>query len=241
MTRTRSVVLAGFLLLCVPGTAHAERHPTPKEKTAIEKAARKASADQFFRVSVSRVEVSTVERRWATAAVALFRRKEPHAPASQRIQETFYRTRQGWVAGLDVAMPDVEMPIDVQRDLGFAGPAPLFGISGEAAVWVILGVIALILLSVAGAASRDSGGGGSKPVPVSTGGRAKPQAFEPERKCGTCGGSGTIPPPQCSSCGGTGRIRNPNPDLGVPYVNCYACGGPQQPRQCPSCHGTGKA
>lgn len=138
-------------------------------------------------------------------------------------------------------MPDVEMPIDVRRDLGLAGPAPLFGISGETAVWVILGAIALILLSVAGAASRDSGGGGSKPVPVSTGGRAEPQTFKPERKCVTCGGNGTISSPQCLSCGGTGRIRNPNPDLGLPYINCYACGGPQQPRQCPSCHGTGKA
>jgi len=77
MARTLLVVLAGFLLLCAPGTAHAERHPTPREKTAIEKAARKAFADQFFRVRVSRIEVSTVERRCHGGPSALSPERTP--------------------------------------------------------------------------------------------------------------------------------------------------------------------
>ncbi len=144
VAKTRTVSLAVlFMLLCVPGIAHAERHPTPREKGAIEEAAHKAYADEYFRVHVSSIEVSAVERRWATAVVATFRRKEPNARSAQRIQETFYRTEQGWVAGFSVAMPDVEMPIEVERDLGFAGPAPLFGISGKTAALIVFGVIVL--------------------------------------------------------------------------------------------------
>jgi hypothetical protein len=159
VTKTRTVSLTVLLLLlCVPGIAHAERHPTSREKAAIEKAARKAYGDQYFRVRVSRIEVSTVERRWATAVVATFRRKEPRAPANQRMQETFYRTGRGWVAWFSVAMPDVEMPIDVERDLGFAGPAPLFGISGETAVFIVVGVIVLIFLLVFWSRTKDDPG-----------------------------------------------------------------------------------
>jgi hypothetical protein len=146
VTRTRTFCLVVLFLLCVPGIAHAERHPTPRERAAIEKAARRAYADEYFKVRISRIEVSTVERRWATAVVATYHRKEPDAALAQRMQETFYRTEQGWVAWFSVAMPDVEMPIEVERDLGFAGPAPLFGISGEAAVFIVFGVIVLIFL-----------------------------------------------------------------------------------------------
>lgn len=146
MNRTLTISLALLFLLCVPGIAHAERHPTPREKAAIEKAVRKSYADHYFRVRVSHIEVSTVERRWATAVVTTFHRKEPHAPLVQRMQETFYRTGQGWVAWFSVAWPDVEMPIEVERDLGFAGPAPLFGISGEAAAFIVFGLIVIIFL-----------------------------------------------------------------------------------------------
>jgi hypothetical protein len=146
VTGPRAVSFVVLLLLCVPGIAQAERHPTPREKAAIEKAARKAYADRYFRVRVSRIEVSTFERRWATAVVATFHRKEPHASVAQRMQETFYRKQRGWVAWFSVAMPDVEMPIEVERDLGFAGPAPLFGISEKTAVKIGLGVIVLILV-----------------------------------------------------------------------------------------------
>lgn len=144
-TRTASLLVL-FLLLCVPGSAHAERNPTPREKAGIERAARKAYADHYFKVRVSRLEVSTVERQWATAVVATFHRDERHAPVAQRMQETFYRTGKGWVAWFSVAWPDKEMPIEVERDLGFAGPAPLFGISGEAAFWIVIGVIVLIFI-----------------------------------------------------------------------------------------------
>jgi hypothetical protein len=52
MTKTRTVSLVVlFLLLCVPGIAHAERHPTPREKAAIEMAAHEAYADQLFGIS----------------------------------------------------------------------------------------------------------------------------------------------------------------------------------------------
>ncbi|HWJ42773.1 MAG TPA: hypothetical protein VNR67_05000 [Solirubrobacterales bacterium] len=150
-----TVGLVALFLLSVPGAAQAERHPTQRERAAIEKAARKAHEDRYFRVNVYRFEVSTVERRWATAVVALFRRKEPHAPATQEIQELFYRTGGGWLAWLDVAWPDVEMPVEVERDLGFAGPAPLFGVSLGTAVKIGLGVIALILLVVVSNWLRD--------------------------------------------------------------------------------------
>lgn len=146
MTKARAVTLAAFILLSLPGTAHAERHPTPREKTAIVRAARRAYEDHYFRVSISRIEVSTVERRWATASVALFHRKEPHTPAAQRIQETFYRTQRGWVAWFSVAMPDVEMPIGVERDFGFAGPAPLFGIKEKTVILVVFGLILLAVV-----------------------------------------------------------------------------------------------
>lgn len=71
------------------------------------------------------------------------------------MQETFYRTGQGWVAWFSVAWPDVEMPIDVERDLGFAGPAPLFGISGKTAALIVFGVIALIILWAIGSLMKD--------------------------------------------------------------------------------------
>lgn len=52
------------------------------------------------------------------------------------------------MAWFSVAMPDVEMPIDVERDLGFAGPAPLFGISEKTAIQVGFGVILLVVIVV---------------------------------------------------------------------------------------------
>jgi hypothetical protein len=251
VSRTRIVGLAILTLLCAPDVARAERGPTPRERTAIEGAARHAYADHYFKVRVSRIEVSTVDRRWATAVVATLHRREPH-PSPQRRQESFYRTERGWVAWFNTAMPDVDMPIDVERDLGFAGPAPLFGISGKTAVWIVIGVIALIMVTVARVRLGGSGageGGGPRPVTTFAGGEAgsqgskpeKPPTFKPpKRKCGACNGRGTVPPPLCLLCGGTGRIPNPNHNPGVPYIDCNRGHAAHQPHQCETCLGTGE-
>jgi hypothetical protein len=70
------------------------------------------------------------------------------------------------------------------------------------------------------------------------------QPFEPERPstkpCGGCGGSGRL---TCFSCNG-GRVPNPDHDphrrAAVPWVNCFACGGPPGGRTCGTCHGSGR-
>jgi hypothetical protein len=248
--RIRLVGIAILVLLCAPGVARAERHPTPRERTGIERAARQAYADQYFKVRVSRIEVSTVERRWATAVVATFHRNVPQRPP-QRRQEWFYRTRRGWVAWFSTAMPNVDMPIEVERDLGFAGPAPLLGIPERTLAFIVLGVLALVVLVVARArlGGGGAGGGGSEPTSTLAGGGGGSQASQPQRhrtaepvkrECEICFGRGMVEPPVCLACGGSGRIRNPNNDPGVPFINCYAGEAAHRPHQCWACHGTGE-
>lgn len=220
-------------LLCAPESAHAERHATPKERVGINRAARQAYADQFFGVKVSGIEVSTVNRRWATAVVALFRRKEPHAAPAQQIQEMLYRTQRRWVAWFSTTMPNVEAPVAVERDLGLVGPGPLLGISSEAAVWIVLGVIVLALLSLGGSRGRDSDTGGPVKPPQAQSGSGRDFGPAVPRQVPCPGGcqNGRV---ACPNCGWARYVKDL--DTGV-YSPCPTCGC--QLFTCPRCHGQG--
>jgi hypothetical protein len=226
------------------GTAHAGRHPTPYEKAAIDRAARQAYADRYLRVSVSEIEVSAVDRRWAMAHLALFRKLEPHAPAAQQMEEEFYRTRRGWVAWFSTAMPDVEMPAAVERDLGFPGPATFLGVSTKTLAWIFLGVVALVVLALLGrflggeSGGQTSGGGGGGRRAV---GPSPPQGRGPSRyvppkvpqkvPCpGGCQGGRVA----CPQCGWARYVKDP---ITSEYRPCPTCGC--QLFTCPRCHGAG--
>jgi hypothetical protein len=119
-------ILAAILLLSAPAAAHTATGPTRGERSAIERAARRAYGGPPFRVTVSKVAVSSAGP-WATGVVALHRSGEPHP--SQMIQETFYhRHGSPWVAGFSTAMPDREMPSAIRQELGLASSTSLLSI-----------------------------------------------------------------------------------------------------------------
>jgi hypothetical protein len=232
-----AVAFLVIALFCWPGVSRAERHSTPHEKAAINRAARHAHADRYFRVTVSDIEVSTVNRRWATAVVALFRRKEPRAPATQEIQEWFFRAQRGWVAWFSTAMPDVEMPTPVAEDLGIAEPKSLLETIVKWVIWGVLGGVVLLVLLFFGRSSATGLGGGGGGGPVS-----------PQQAQGPSGGEfGPAPVRQVPCDGGcqNGRVACPicgwartvqNPETGV-FETCTTCGGQLFP--CRRCHGSG--
>ena len=184
-----AVAFLVIALLSWPGVSRAERHSTPHEKAAINRAARHAYADRYFRVTVSDIEVSTVNRRWATAVVALFRRKEPRAPATQEIQEWFFRAQRGWVAWFSTAMPDVEMPTAVAEDLGIAEPESLLETIVKWAMWGVLGGIVLLVL---GFFSRSSAPGQEGGRSLLGGRRGLQEASSVPRRCARFGAMAVV-------------------------------------------------
>jgi hypothetical protein len=219
-----------------PNLAHAERGPTAGERAGIERAAHRAYGDpRYFSLKVSRIEVSTVNRRWATGVVALTRLGE--SKPTQVIQEEFYRPRgHRWTAWFETSMPDKEMPIEVERDLGFAGPAPLFGIHLVTVVWIVFGLIALTLVVLGSRALGGSGGGapsgggepsGSFGVPP-----IAPEPHQPTTKpCPAGCHAGRV---HCGGCGWARYVKN---DVTGVYEPCKTCGAQLLP--CLRCHGTG--
>jgi hypothetical protein len=237
------LVLVLLVVLCDgallgPSLARAERAPTRHERAAIERAAHRAYGDpRYLWLKLSRIEVSTVNRRWATGVIALTRHGE--SKPTQVIQEEFFRPRgRRWTAGFETSMPDKPMPKTVERDLGFAGPAPLFGISLETVIWIALGVIVLTVVVIGSRATAGGGsgsGGGVAPGPSGVPPQPSPSVPEwhqpTQKPCPNGCQGGKV---ACPGCGWARYVKN---EVTGAFEPCTTCGA--QLKTCPVCHGAG--
>lgn len=232
---------SGFLALAVcvwfmaAASAQAERDPSPSEKRAIERAARRAQSYRQYPIEVkaSDIEISTAGR-WATAAVVV--RSPENSMVLQEIQETYYRAPRGWIGSENAHFPNRVMPAKVERDLGFSPSEPSRWV--KIAVWVVMGIGALVVLAAIGWVFSlfDGGGstGGGSPAPSFP----RPVGYEPSaprrKEWVPCHGGCQAGRTACPGCGWARVVKD---DLTSVYYTCTVCGG--QLFTCPTCHGAG--
>lgn len=203
--RNRGPLLLGLvalLILLIPASASADRHPTPRERKGIERAAHRGYGEPGVKIKVSDIRVSTTKRSWATAVVTV-----DYGAGTQDYQSQFHRQGGGsWDGG------GQKMPAAVEDDLGLSEP-------GESKVvrvgtYVVLGLIGLFILSKLSKLGGDSSSGADSSRPA-------PSRFDPtpnpagNKPCSVCGGSGTF---SCTRCGGQKTVQSPNPPPGANHL-----------------------
>ncbi len=228
--------LASLLCLLSPATASADRQPTPNERRGIEQAAQRDYGEPGAKVKTSDIKVSTTNRSWATADVAV-----DYGASTQEYSGEFHRHGNGSWTDEEVG----KMPADVEDDLGLSDSSSGLKQVVRIATFVVLGLLALGVLAwlsnLAKGGAPETGGGDApdadsrRPSPAQlnpTSGQAK------EKDCPVCAGRGRITVP-CKRCGGRKVKENPHPP--PPTIMCDGCfGRGTEETICGNCNGTGK-
>jgi hypothetical protein len=229
------LALAALLCLFLPAAASADRHPTPSERRGIEQAAHRGYGEPGAKVRVSGMRVSTTNRAWATADVAV-----DHGASTQEYSGEFHQHGNGLWTDEEVG----KMPAAVEDDLGLSDSSGGLEKVVRIATFVVLGLLAfgvLAWLSKLAKGGAPDAGRGSAPDTDSRG--PSPAQFSPasnqakKRNCPVCNhGRITVP---CRRCGGRKVKDNPHPP--PPTIMCDGCfGRGTEEQNCGNCNGTGK-
>jgi hypothetical protein len=192
-------VSAGLVVSVVVPTARADRGPTAAERTGIEQAASREYGEPGVRVEVHAIKVSNSARSWATAGVDV-----DYGASIQDYQAEFRRRDNGSWTGAGN-----EMPAAVKDDLGLSDTKGTAEKVGSIVGYVLIGLIAVALLTLIVWLSRLGGGrplGTAPDAPPSApgGSTATYMPSKQKRQCPACGGRGRS---ICSNCGGRGRLE----------------------------------
>jgi hypothetical protein len=221
------LALSAFLCLLIPAAASADRHPTPSERKGIEQAAHRHYGEPGAKVKLSGIRVSTKNRSWATADVAV-----DYGASIQEYSGEFHRHSGGFWTDEEVG----KMPAAVEDDLGLDDSSEGLRKVVRIVTFVVLGLLAVGIFSWLLSLGGDSSPGTGSPEPT-------PTRFDPgptqagDRPCPVCNNGKTTV--TCRSCGGRRVKDNPHPP--PPTVMCGGCfGRGLEDENCGNCSGTGR-
>jgi hypothetical protein len=220
------LALAVAVPFLVPAAARADRAPTKGERAAIERVVRRSNAGPHVRITVSDVRISTADPHWAKADYSVHFQK---SGAQQDVETIYHRANgRGWNTSYS------QRPAAVEADLGWADSHLLETIV-RTATFVVIGIIALLILSALAPSGGAQTARGSGPARRPSPRYEPPEPTGPrEKTCSNCGGSRTTP---CNRCHGMTKVPNPYPPPEMKY--CLHCSG-RGSRDCELCRGTGK-